>query len=353
MIVASLLLIFVAVALLVLGLTDGSSTLLIASIAASLLAAIALVIGARSAASARRAAEVRADPALGAESDLSASGRSSDRLSDYAAPESDESDYAPPGQTEPSPASGYAEPASGYAEPEFGHAETPRVNDPGSMMDDPSAPEEGLASAGSMHARGASREDAEAALRADAAYQETYGTPDPGPDLDGPEPEYQESGYNDAVLTDEDAYERERAARAGGGDYDQASSYIGGARSETPGADAWRRAAAESPEAVRDAAAARPGPAGVSPEFAEPDADDPDDEPLPQAVKPADAVRVAQLDDEVVVVDGRPRYHMADCTHLTGRLTDPLPVSEAVELGFSPCGLCRPVDRLMAQTAHR
>ena len=64
-------------------------------------------------------------------------------------------------------------------------------------------------------------------------------------------------------------------------------------------------------------------------------------------------MRVARLDAEVLVVDGRPRYHLADCPHLIGRLTEPLPANEAVELGFSPCGLCRPVDRLVAQAAHR
>jgi hypothetical protein len=74
---------------------------------------------------------------------------------------------------------------------------------------------------------------------------------------------------------------------------------------------------------------------------------------LPQAVQPADAVRVARMGDEVLVVDGRPRYHLADCPHLVGRLTEPLPVNEAVELGFSPCGLCRPVDRLVAAAARR
>jgi clumping factor A len=61
---------------------------------------------------------------------------------------------------------------------------------------------------------------------------------------------------------------------------------------------------------------------------------------------------VAQLDAEVLVVDGRPRYHLADCPHLTGRSTEGLPVAEAVELGFSPCGLCRPVDRLVAAAAR-
>lgn len=97
-------------------------------------------------------------------------------------------------------------------------------------------------------------------------------------------------------------------------------------------------------------------PTGGSPlggEFDEPDDEDPADEPLPQAVRPGDAVRVARMDNEVLVVDGRPRYHLADCPHLVGRLTEPLPAREAVELGFSPCGLCRPVDRLVAQSTHR
>src|SRR3712207_8676864 len=47
------LLILVAVTLLVLGLTNGSSALLISSIVASLLAAVALVVGARQAAASR------------------------------------------------------------------------------------------------------------------------------------------------------------------------------------------------------------------------------------------------------------------------------------------------------------
>ncbi|MEU8113348.1 hypothetical protein [Micromonospora sp. NPDC048947] len=57
MIVASLLLILVAVALLVLGLAGGSSFLLVISIAASLLAAVALVVGARQAAANRAMAD--------------------------------------------------------------------------------------------------------------------------------------------------------------------------------------------------------------------------------------------------------------------------------------------------------
>jgi clumping factor A len=155
-------------------------------------------------------------------------------------------------------------------------------------------------------------------------------------------------------------------------DYDHATETINAARSENPAADAWRRADASAssgdsapgafspadsaPGAFSPAAAASPDE--LSPddieddEFDEPDADDPEDEPLPQAVRPADAVRVARMEAEVLVVDGRPRYHLADCPHLVGKLTEPIPVNEAIELGFSPCGLCRPVDRLAATAAH-
>ncbi|MFI7597746.1 hypothetical protein [Actinoplanes sp. NPDC049681] len=205
--------------------------------------------------------------------------------------------------------------------------------------------------------------------------------------------------------TDADRTTGRRAADpADAGDYDQAASMIGGARAAED--DSWRRAPAETApdsadswqraggdgRAAReeswqgaggDAGAARedepwgrasdagdlaegePSVPGARPlraegvavagaaeagagEFAEPDPDDPDDEPLPQRVRPADAVRVARMDAEVVVVDGRPRYHLAGCGHLSGRETEALPVAEAVELGFSPCGLCRPVDHLVA-----
>ena len=52
---------------------------------------------------------------------------------------------------------------------------------------------------------------------------------------------------------------------------------------------------------------------------------------------------------EVLVIDGRPRYHQAGCVHLLGRESEPLPVSEAVELGFTPCSLCEPDSALLAE----
>ena len=76
---------------------------------------------------------------------------------------------------------------------------------------------------------------------------------------------------------------------------------------------------------------------------------DPPDEPPVQPVSPADAERVSRMNTEVLVVDGRPRYHLPGCVHLLGRDSEPLPVSEAIELGFTPCGLCEPDSALLAE----
>lgn len=89
--------------------------------------------------------------------------------------------------------------------------------------------------------------------------------------------------------------------------------------------------------------AARQGGAGQS------DAEvDPPDEPAPQQVSAADAARVGQMTAEVLVVDGRPRYHLPGCVHLLGRDHEPIPVSEAITLGFTPCSLCEPDSALLA-----
>ncbi|MER7419270.1 hypothetical protein ABT346_21235 [Micromonospora peucetia] len=72
-----------------------------------------------------------------------------------------------------------------------------------------------------------------------------------------------------------------------------------------------------------------------------------DGEPPAQDVTPIEAARVARLDAEVRVVDGRPRYHLADCAYLTAREHEPLPVAEAVELGFTPCARCAPDTALL------
>ncbi|GAA0425128.1 hypothetical protein Aca07nite_81690 [Actinoplanes capillaceus] len=264
MIVASLLLIPVAVLFLALGLVNGSSSLLIASIVVSLLAAVALVIGTRQAAT-RRAAEGAFEvPPRPARRD----------------PEFDE---------QVPPASAATNASDSAPEPVAAAGESRSYDEP-----DP----------------------------ADVDEARAAGDPHPG-----------------------DVEEPAGPAHADYADFDSAAD-------STPDSEDVPPFAGES-----DEQAWRPAPAGAAveqpDEFDEPDADDPDDEPLPQSVRPADAVLVARFDTEVLVVDGRPRYHMADCPHLVGRLTESLPVNEAVELGFSPCGLCRPVDRLVATVAHQ
>lgn len=71
-----------------------------------------------------------------------------------------------------------------------------------------------------------------------------------------------------------------------------------------------------------------------------------DGEPTPAAVSPAEAARLARIDRQVWVVDAHPRYHLADCAELLGE-PEPLPVAEAMDLGFTPCAHCAPVAALL------
>lgn len=75
---------------------------------------------------------------------------------------------------------------------------------------------------------------------------------------------------------------------------------------------------------------------------------DPDDEPATEESSAEDARLVARLEDEVVVLDERPRYHLDECAWLGTQETIPLPVREALELGFSPCARCAP-DATLAE----
>ncbi|GAA4254058.1 hypothetical protein [Dactylosporangium darangshiense] len=79
------------------------------------------------------------------------------------------------------------------------------------------------------------------------------------------------------------------------------------------------------------------------------DDDELSDEPPIQHSSAADVARVATLDAEVLVIDGRPRYHVPTCPHLVGREHEALPAHEAVELGFTPCSACAPNDVLLAR----
>ena len=82
----------------------------------------------------------------------------------------------------------------------------------------------------------------------------------------------------------------------------------------------------------------------------EPD-EQPDQEPDEEATDAADLLVVSDLSVEVRVVDEHPRYHLAGCSWLSGKPTLPLPVSEARQLGFTPCARCGP-DAVLAKK-HR
>ena len=76
------------------------------------------------------------------------------------------------------------------------------------------------------------------------------------------------------------------------------------------------------------------------------------DEPDEQELTAAMAARVAKLRADVIVIDGRPRYHLDACLHLLGRTTHRLPVMDVVELGFTSCGDCEPATTLLGASAR-
>jgi len=123
-------------------------------------------------------------------------------------------------------------------------------------------------------------------------------------------------------------------------------------------------AVAAQPQATEPPAAfARPAeePAVVAPpaeESAEEsvefdDDEDPPDEPAAELLMASEVARLAGMENEVLVVDGRPRYHLSGCPHLADKESQPLPVSEAVELGFDPCSLCGAATAILAEAAPR
>jgi heme exporter protein D len=76
-----------------------------------------------------------------------------------------------------------------------------------------------------------------------------------------------------------------------------------------------------------------------------------DAEPGEEPTDASDLLVVAGLNVEVRVVDEHPRYHLATCVWLANRPTIPIAVSEARQLGFTPCARCGP-DAILA-ARHR
>jgi hypothetical protein len=127
---------------------------------------------------------------------------------------------------------------------------------------------------------------------------------------------------------------------------------ISGGRPDTGGTQTFERYREEPRAEPFEPPAETAAPAAAQSAAPAADADfddeDPPDEPSAQVVSASQAARVAMLTADVLVVDGRPRYHISGCVHLLGRESEPLPVGEAVELGFTPCGLCEPDSKLLA-----
>ncbi|OZM74516.1 hypothetical protein CFN78_05220 [Amycolatopsis antarctica] len=80
---------------------------------------------------------------------------------------------------------------------------------------------------------------------------------------------------------------------------------------------------------------------------------EPDGDPAEEQTDAADLLIVSELPNPVLVVDEYPRYHLGGCDWLGRRETIPIAVSEARELGFTPCARCGPDSELAIQYRAR
>lgn len=58
-----------------------------------------------------------------------------------------------------------------------------------------------------------------------------------------------------------------------------------------------------------------------------------------------------QVSGTVLVVQGRPRYHVSGCRYLSGKLGEEIDVAQARAEGFTACGVCKPDAALAAAPA--
>jgi len=144
-------------------------------------------------------------------------------------------------------------------------------------------------------------------------------------------------------------------AAASGSSADRPSDAGGAQQVERPNGSASAGSAAEPP--ARDDQATRAA-SGSGHDLFEPAAHEgatqqafhsDDAEPPEESADPALGRVAAAVEDEVLVVDEQPRYHLMGCRALAAQQTIPLPAREAVELGFTPCGWCNPVAALGAR----
>ncbi|MEU5692531.1 hypothetical protein [Actinosynnema sp. NPDC020468] len=112
--------------------------------------------------------------------------------------------------------------------------------------------------------------------------------------------------------------------------------------------DWWLRRRS-GPEPAAPAVPSHPTEVGPGPEDDAVPVPATDAEPAEEDTDAGDLLAVADLSDEVRVLDERPRYHLPACAWVGDRATLGLPVSEARQLGFTPCATCRPDSTLAAR----
>jgi hypothetical protein len=117
------------------------------------------------------------------------------------------------------------------------------------------------------------------------------------------------------------------------------------------GPEDLRAAAPEDVRTVVTEAVAEPSADDRAETSVTPVQDDFGGEPGEEPTDASDLLVVAGLSVEVRVVDEHPRYHLATCVWLANRPTIPVAVSEARQLGFTPCARCGP-DAILA-ARHR
>ncbi|WP_328617619.1 hypothetical protein OHS18_16230 [Amycolatopsis sp. NBC_00355] len=118
---------------------------------------------------------------------------------------------------------------------------------------------------------------------------------------------------------------------------------------DTPEPDVVEEPAEKPAEEPSGASAASAASAGSAAKEEPAPADDA--EPGEESTSAADIALLADLDDEVFVVDEHPRYHLRVCAWVGIRDTIPIGIGEARQLGFTPCARCGPDETLVA--AHR
>jgi hypothetical protein len=131
------------------------------------------------------------------------------------------------------------------------------------------------------------------------------------------------------------------------------SASVAGGTPAAPGRSMSAAASSTPDQAAAGASAGADEPAAVGVPAEPQDLSDPDVED----VEVTDLLLVVDLEDEVLVVDEHPRYHLAGCIHLRGRTPISLPHDEARAEGFTPCAACEPdhslADRVRARKATK